>query len=95
LKAKLLVTATYDSHGAMTFSITTLSITTFSIMTLSSTGLFGTQSINDQCHYAEYQNLFNVVLSVVTLNIVMMNVVMLSVIAPQSLLYLPWSPLAA
>ncbi len=58
----------------MTLSITTFSITTFCIMTLSRKGLFGTLSINDFQHewhlayyYAEYCNLFNVMLNVVML----------------------------
>jgi hypothetical protein len=68
-------------HGA-----TTLSITTLSIM-----GLVTTVSINDsidirhnsiECHYAEWREYLNVMLSVVRLKVFKLNVVMLNVVAP-------------
>ncbi len=53
-------------------------------MTLS----IGTQHNSIECHYAEFCDYLNVILSVIILNVVMLsfvwlNVVMLSVVAPR------------
>ncbi len=56
--------------GATTFSIATLSIQTLSIIPFSIV-----------CHYAEYSNYLNVMLSVVMLSVVMLTVVILNVVA--------------
>jgi hypothetical protein len=75
-------------NGATTFSMTTLSIATPSIMRLSIKGLFVTHSIKDfqhrwrciECHYAEFCNLFIVMLNAIMLNVIMLNVIMPNVI---------------
>jgi hypothetical protein len=40
-----------------------------------------------ECHYAEWRDYLNVMLSVVMLNVIMLNVVMLSVVAPYLFIY--------